>query len=126
MDEVFAYVKNHNISFEVPYDFAGDTLGYRPDYIARVDDGGPEPLNLVIEVKGQRDEKDAAKAETMRNLWVPAVNNAKRFGRWGFLELKDAPYDAATLIRQTLSPLPFGRGVGGEGTKGDQNGGRAA
>jgi hypothetical protein len=52
----------------------------------------------------------------MRNLWVPAVNNAKRFGRWRFLELKDAPYDAATLIRQTLSLLPFGRGVGGEGT----------
>ncbi len=117
MDEVFAYVKNHNISFEVPYDFTGETLSYRPDYIARVEDGRPEPLNLVIEVKGQRDEKDKAKAETMRNLWVPAVNNAKRFGRWGFLELNDAPYDAATLIREAISPLPFGRGAGGEGNR---------
>ena len=105
MGEVFSYVKNHNLGFEVPYEFAGETLRYRPDYIARVDDGGPEPLNLVIEVKGQRDEKDKAKAETMRNLWVPAVNNAKRFGRWGFLELKDAPYDAATLIREFIHPL---------------------
>ena len=34
MPEVIAYVKNHNISFEVPYDFAGETLRYRPDYIA--------------------------------------------------------------------------------------------
>ena len=50
----------------------------------RVDDGGSEPLNLVIKVKGQRDEKDKAKAETMRNLWVLAVNNAKRFGSWDF------------------------------------------
>ena len=45
MHEVFAYVKNHNIGFEVPYDFTGETPSYRPDYIARVDDGGPEPLN---------------------------------------------------------------------------------
>ncbi len=105
MDEVSSYVKNHNLGFEVPYEFAGETLRYRPDYIVRVNDGGSEPLNLVIEVKGQRDEKDKAKAETMRNLWVPAVNNAKRFGRWGFLELKEAPYDAATLIREFIHPL---------------------
>ncbi len=65
----------------------------------------------------------------MRNLWVPAVNNAKRFGRWDFLELKDAPYDAATLIRDALSPLPFGRGAGGEGygrLEAGRNGDRAA
>ncbi len=116
MSEVSSYVKNHNLGFEAPYKFGGETLRYRPDYIARIDDGGAEPLNLVIEVKGQRDEQDAAKAETMRNLWIPAVNNAKRFGRWGFLELKDAPYDAATLIRASFPPLPNGRGVGGEGT----------
>jgi type III restriction enzyme len=56
-------------------------------------------------VKGQRDEKDKDKAETMRNLWVPAVNNAQRFGRWGFLELKDVPYEAAALIREFIHPL---------------------
>ncbi len=129
MAEITSYVKNHNLGFEVPYEFAGETLRYRPDYIARIDDGGAEPLNFVIEVKGQRDEKDAAKAETMRNLWIPAVNNARRFGRWAFLELKDAPYDAATLIRQALSPLPFGRGAGGEGygrREAGRNGDRAA
>ena len=82
-----------------------EVVAYRPDYIARIDDGGAEPLNLVIEVKGQRDEQDAAKAETMRNLWAPAVNNAKRFGRWGFLELNDSPYDAAARIREHIRPL---------------------
>jgi type III restriction enzyme len=104
MPEVVAYVKNHNVNFEVPYDFDGETLRYRPDYIARMNDGGAEPLNLVIEVKGERDGQDAAKAETMRNFWTPAVNNAVRFGRWGFLELKGAPYDAATLIREFVRP----------------------
>lgn len=105
MDEVLSYAKNHNLGFEVPYDHDGETLRYRPDYIARIKDGGAEPLNLVIEVKGQRDEKDAAKAETMRNVWVPAVNNAGRFGRWSFLELNDVPYDAAARIRDHLRPM---------------------
>ncbi|MGA8585153.1 MAG: hypothetical protein WB715_15200 [Roseiarcus sp.] len=36
MDEVSSYVKNHNLGFEVPYEFAGETLRYRPDYIVRV------------------------------------------------------------------------------------------
>jgi type III restriction enzyme len=46
---------------------------YRPDFILRVDDGrgGDDPLNLVVEIKGQRDEADKAKAETMCTLWVP-------------------------------------------------------
>jgi type III restriction enzyme len=102
MTEVIAYVKNHNLGFEVPYEYGGETLRYRPDYIVRIDDGGSEPLNLVIEVKGHRDDKDAAKAETMRNIWVPAVNNARRHGRWCYLELKDAPYEAANIIRELL------------------------
>jgi type III restriction enzyme len=105
MDEVVAYVKNHNLGFEVPYEHGGETHRYRPDYIIRIDDGGPEPLNLVIEVKGQRDEQDAAKAETMRNVWVPAINNTRRFGRWSFYELNDAPYDAAARIRDHIRPM---------------------
>lgn len=104
MGEVVAYAKNHHLGFEVPYEHAGETLRYRPDFIVRVDDGRSDPLNLVIEVKGQRDEKDAAKAETLRTLWVPAVNNARIYGRWAFLELNDAPYDAAAHIRDFVFP----------------------
>jgi type III restriction enzyme len=104
MPEALSYVKNHNLNFEAPYEHGGETLRYRPDYIVRVDDGQAEPLNLVIEVKGQRDEKDAAKAETMRNVWAPAVNNAGRFGRWTFWELNDVPYDAAARIRDLIHP----------------------
>ncbi len=110
--EVQAYVKNHNLGFEIPYEYGGETLRYRPDYIVRIDDGGTEPLNLVIEVKGQRDEKDAAKADTMRNIWVPAINNARRFGRWDFLELNDIPYDAAIKIREHIKPKAGARMTG--------------
>jgi type III restriction enzyme len=104
MDEVQAYVKNHNLGFEIPYEYGGETVRYRPDYIVRIDDGGSEPLNLIMEVKGQRDEKDAAKADTARKIWVPAINNAKQFGRWDFLELSGIPYDAAIKIREYIAP----------------------
>jgi type III restriction enzyme len=105
MDEVISYVKNHSLHFEVPYEYRGDTRKYRPDYIVRVADGGDEPLNLVVEIKGHRDEADAAKAETMRKAWVPAVNAAKRFGRWDFMEFTDAPYDVDKRIRERVSTL---------------------
>ena len=99
-----AYVKNHNLGFEVPYEYRGETHRYRPDYILKVDDGrGPDdPLNLVVEVKGRRSEQDAAKADTMQNRWVPGVNALGRFGRWAFVEL-DNPYVFATAVRDFVA-----------------------
>jgi type III restriction enzyme len=88
---VLAWVKNHNLGFEVPYMAGGEARRYRPDFILRVDDGrgGDDPLNLVVEIKGQRDEADKAKAETMCTLWVPGVNNLGTQGRWAFAEFTD-------------------------------------
>jgi type III restriction enzyme len=67
-----------------------------------VDDGRgrDDPLHLVVEIKGERDTTDQIKAETMRNLWVPGVNNLGTYGRWAFVELADkygleADYGAA-------------------------------
>ena len=59
---------------------------YWPDYIVRIDDGGAEPLNLIVEIKGFRNTDAQLKAETMRALWVPGVNNLGTFGRWAFAE----------------------------------------
>lgn len=98
-DIVQSYVKNHSLLFEVPYEYGGDTFRYRPDFIVRLGNGESDPLNLVVEVKGQRDARDAAKAETMKNVWVPAVNNAGRYGRWDYLELTDIPYDIEDRLR---------------------------
>src|SRR5690606_34085593 len=88
---VIAWVKNHNLGVEVPYSAGGEARRYRPDFILRIDDGrGPEdPLNLVVEIKGARDEDDKDKAETMRTLWVPGVNALGDHGRWSFEEFKD-------------------------------------
>jgi type III restriction enzyme len=98
-DVVLSYVKNHSLFFEVPYEYGGDTYRYRPDFIVRLGGDGAEPLNLVVEVKGQRDAKDAAKADTMSKVWVPAVNNARQYGRWDYLELTDIPYDIEDRLR---------------------------
>ena len=88
---VHAYVKNHNLGFEVPYAFAGGTRKYRPDFIVLVDDGrGPEDLlHLVVEIKGYRGEDAKAKKEAMDVFWVPGVNQLGSHGRWAFAEFVD-------------------------------------
>jgi len=88
--KVLAYVKNHGLGFEVPYLLGNVRKMYRPDFIVRVDDGQRDPLNLVVEIKGFRGEDVKAKSNAMRAYWTPGVNNLGRFGRWDFVELRDA------------------------------------
>ena len=103
LDEVYAYVKNHNLDFRIPYTFEGQEHHYLPDFIARVDDGHGKAdlLNLIIEVSGPPLPAKAAKTATIQNLWVPAVNNAGQFGRWAFVEVKD-PEGAMQTVRKFL------------------------
>jgi type III restriction enzyme len=85
------YVKNQALGFEVPWRDGATPRRYLPDFIVRIDDGnGPDdPLNLVVEIKGEKDATTQIKAETMRTLWVPGVNNLKVHGRWDFVEFDD-------------------------------------
>ena len=88
---VLAYVKNHNLGFEVPYRCGGEVRRYRPDFIVRIDDGhgADDPLNLIVETKGYRGEDAKDKAATMDTYWVPGVNALGTHGRWGFVEFRD-------------------------------------
>jgi type III restriction enzyme len=101
MDEVVCYVKNHNLSFTIPYSLDGEDRNYIPDFIVRVRDGKDDLLNLIIEVTGEKKKDKAAKVATARTLWIPAVNNHGGFGRWAFLEIAD-PWDAKNTIRAYL------------------------
>jgi type III restriction enzyme len=106
---VLAYAKNQAMGFEIPYLDSGTMRRYIPDFLVRLDDGGAEPLNLVLEVKGFRDEADKAKAQTMHELWVPGVNELGGFGRWAFAEFRDwalMEQDFATLVEQLLQKVP--------------------
>ena len=104
MDEVVRYVKNHNLSFTIPYTLNGEERQYHPDFIAHVDDGHGKDnlLNLIVEVTGEKKKDKAAKVATARTLWVPAVNNHGAFGRWGFIEIAD-PWDAQNTIRASIN-----------------------
>ncbi len=83
---VLAYVKNQNLGLEVPYLMGSTPRKYLPDFIVQVNDGHPDPLNLIVEIKGFRAEDAKDKANTMRAYWVPGVNNLARYGRWAFAE----------------------------------------
>ena len=94
--KVVSYVKNHNLGLEVPYRDGSESRKYIPDFIVLVDDGHaphedgtPNPLHLVVEIKGYRGEDAKVKASTMRDYWVPGVNNLGSFGRWAFAEFTD-------------------------------------
>jgi type III restriction enzyme len=88
---VRAYVKNHSLGFEVPYQFGSESRRYRPDFIVLVDDGRGDGdlLHLIVEIKGYRYEDAKEKKSTMETYWVPGVNNRGDWGRWSFAELTD-------------------------------------
>lgn len=51
-----------------------------------LDESGPEPSNLIVEIKGYRGEDAKEKANAMRAYRVLGMNNPGRFGRWAFAE----------------------------------------
>jgi type III restriction enzyme len=61
-------------------------VSYLPDFIVQRDDGHPDPLNLIVEIKGFHGEDAREKTNTMRTCWIPGVNNLGKFGRWAFAE----------------------------------------
>jgi hypothetical protein len=93
----------------------GEEHQYHPDFIAVLDDGrgALDPLNLIVEVTGEKKKEKAAKVMTARTLWVPAVNNHEAFGRWGFIEIDD-PWDAESTIRGSILGLATNKGEGSE------------
>jgi type III restriction enzyme len=109
MKEVYSYAKNHNIGFTVPYVFNGVEKNYYPDYVVRMDDGhgSADLLNLIVEVTGESKSEKAAKVETAKTLWIPAINNHGGFGRWAFLEIQD-PWNAQNQIRHYITKSNLG------------------
>ena len=87
--QVISYVKNHSLGLEVPYRYGPEQRKYRPDFIVQLNDGRDEPLNLIVEIKGRRQEDAKEKKLTMDSYWVPGVNNLQNYGRWAFAEFTD-------------------------------------
>lgn len=102
MPEVLTYVKNEGLNFVIPYEHRGNSLHYHPDFIVILEGTQKEKLHLIIEVTGKKDDKKALKVKTARELWVPAVNNVEKFGRWAILEVQDI-HEVQSLIRLGLA-----------------------
>jgi len=86
MDEVICYVKNERLGFEIPYTLGFKERNYIPDFIVKVMKDG-QPLNLIIEVSGERRLDKEAKIATIRHLWLPAINGLGSYGTWDFIEI---------------------------------------
>jgi type III restriction enzyme len=88
---VRAYVKNHNLGLEVPYQYGSEMRKYRPDFIVLVDDGRGDNdlLHLIVEIKGYRREDAKEKKAIIETCWVPGVNHAAQYGRWAFAEFTE-------------------------------------
>lgn len=105
-DICISYIKNHNLGFEIPYEYRGEMHNYRPDFILKLNDGhGPEnPLHFIVEVKGRKSDQDSAKADTMHTRWVPAVNAARKYGRWHYAML-ESPYTFGADVKAILAEM---------------------
>ena len=91
--DVQAWVKNHKLFLEIPYMYFGVTYRYRPDFIVRLRSGEI----VLLEGKGEADEKDDAKATAARR-WVQAVNTWGELGHWTHVIC----YDAGKLSDQLV------------------------
>jgi len=101
--KVLSYVKNQGLGFTVPYKDGAVAREYVPDFIVQVDDGhgSDDPLNLIIEIKGMKNEQVKLKTQTMTQKWVPGVNAHGLFGRWAFDQF-DSVFEIDTEFRELI------------------------
>ncbi len=103
--QVKAYVKNQSLGLEVPYLYQAIPRTYIPDFIVQIDDGRPDPLNLIVEIKGLRGEDAKDKANTIRTYWVPGVNALGTYGRWAFAEFTEV-FEIESEFNKLIKSLP--------------------
>lgn len=115
--EVDAYVKNDRLGFTIPYAMLGRSHEYIPDFLVRLKQRDDDDLvrTLIVEVSGtlKKAAPTREKAETTRDLWIPAVHYHGGFGRWGYAELRDPKKfraDLGTAIKSLYAePSEFAR-----------------
>lgn len=119
LPDVAAYVKNDHVGFTIPYVIAGRGHQYVPDFLVRLKQRSEDDVvrTLIVEVSGtlKKEGPTKEKAETARNLWVPAVNNVGTYGLWSYAELKN-PVTFREVLQDAIDALyaeprtPFAQG----------------
>lgn len=78
-EDVVCYVRNDHLGLSIPYEYAGVSHAYEPDFIVKLTNG----VHLVLETKGFEPDQALAKHEAAKR-WVSAVNNWGQRGKWEF------------------------------------------
>ena len=95
---VRSFVKNDHLDFTVVYTFQDQQSRYLPDFVVSLMTAAGEELMLILEVKGEEDNRDRAKY-TFARSWVDSVNRDGRHGRWAFEVVKNPDAVRALLDR---------------------------
>jgi type III restriction enzyme len=74
---VKCYAKNDHLGLTIPYEYFGVPHNYEPDFLVKLADD----TTLLLEIKGQEDNRDHAKHDAAQR-WVSAVNNWGKLGSW--------------------------------------------
>ncbi len=94
--KVDAWVKNDHLGFEILYIWNGVVTRYIPDFIVRLTNGS----HLVLETKGQDDQKNRTKREFL-DEWVRAVNAHGGFGVWKW-DVSFTPSDVYAILERAM------------------------
>ena len=81
---VASFAKNSGLNLAIPYTLRGTAHDYLPDFVVRHADGKRQ---LLIEIKGQADERTDAKRQAALQ-WCDAVNAHGGFGCWRFIQIE--------------------------------------
>ena len=109
---VVSYVKNHFLTFEIPYIKEGKEHRYRPDFITRIKLANGNMANLIIEITGMEFDKKEKRWYVL-NRWLPAVNAVRKdydMDPWYFTEvvgdIRDIKNDLTRAITEISNKAP--------------------
>lgn len=89
---VISWTKNDHIGFIIKYTYDGKTPDYLPDFIIKLKNN----IMLVLEIKGQDNEKNRAKRKYLKE-WVEAINDNGNYGTWA-CDVAFHPTDVKAII----------------------------
>ncbi len=73
-----------------------------PDFIVILEMPDKSKLNLLVEVTGKKDDMKAMKVKTTKDLWIPAINNVGKYGKWAIIEIQDI-HETQNLIMAVIT-----------------------
>jgi type III restriction enzyme len=85
---VRSFVKNDHLDLRIEYRYEEETRNYLPDFVVSLTKTDGSELMLILEVKGEEDNRDRAKY-SFAESWVAAVNRDGKQGRWAFAVTRD-------------------------------------